>query len=271
MFTHQCLEGTYLCLTISFSTWKCKRKLSKGFEVLSYAEVPAEKGVLSWGRKVVGGTSECKEEHECKEAETEDMSFHPLSFPCAKSLIESSGGICLGMPGRLLAWSALSEASLSASSVGLRCTWWAHTCQGWKLGVKDGRDQAEEALLTSLVLLCTGGNAAATKTWIVSGGTRYLHISPFCTRYHQLRNPPQPQGAKRLLQAKKTLKIHGIQCTLSRLDCLHLYPFPWLYVLSLTGWLHSADTLQHCSGLPHPDFTQKGLLSFHWLLAQLGN
>lgn len=71
--------------------------------------------------------------------------------------------------------------------------------------------------------------------------------------------------------SKKTLKIHGIQCTLSGLDCLHLYPFPWLYVLSLTGWLHSADTLQHCSGLPHPDFTQKGLLSFHWLLAQLGN
>lgn len=33
MFTHKYLEGTYPCLTTSFSTWKCKHKLSKGFEV----------------------------------------------------------------------------------------------------------------------------------------------------------------------------------------------------------------------------------------------
>lgn len=42
------------------------------------------------------------EEHECKESETEGMSFNPLSFACAKSLIESMGGICLGMPRKLL-------------------------------------------------------------------------------------------------------------------------------------------------------------------------
>lgn len=240
MFTHKCLEGTYLCLTTSFSTWKCKHKLNKGFEVLSYAEVPAEQGVLSWGRKVPA----VLEEQECKKAETKDVSFNPLSFACAKSLIESIGGICLGMPECFLAWSAVSEVSLSASFVGLRCTWWAHTCQGWKLGVKEGRDQAEEALLTFPVLLCTGGNAAATKTWTVCEGTRYLHISPFCTRYHQLRNPPQPQGTKRLLQAKKNpqnawYSMHPVRVRLSP-----SLPLPSDYiVLSLTGWLYSADTL----------------------------
>lgn len=44
------------------------------------------------------------EEHECKEAEREDVPFNPLSFAYAKSLIESIGGICLGMPGKFLAW-----------------------------------------------------------------------------------------------------------------------------------------------------------------------
>lgn len=32
MFTHKYLEGTYPCLTTSFSTWKCKHKLSKALK-----------------------------------------------------------------------------------------------------------------------------------------------------------------------------------------------------------------------------------------------
>lgn len=162
MFTHKCLEGTYLCLTTSFSTWKCKHKLSKGFEVFSYAEVPAEQGVLSWGRKVPA----VLEEQECKEAETEDTSFNPLSFACARSLVESIGGLCLGMPGKLLAWPVSIVQSLSVSQL---C--WPHLLstplpglEGWEWMQQEEWDQAEEFLLTSPVLLCTGRNAAATKT-----------------------------------------------------------------------------------------------------------
>lgn len=164
MFIHKCFEGTYLCLTTSFSTWKYKHKLSKGFEVLSYAEVPAEQGVLSWGRKVPA----VLEEHECKEAEREDVPFNPLSFAYAKSLIESIGGICLGMPGKFLAWPVSIVWSLSASQL---CWPQVHLVsthllglEGWKWMQQEGRDQAEEALLTAPVLLCTGGNAAAIKT-----------------------------------------------------------------------------------------------------------
>lgn len=85
-------------------------------------EIPAEQGVLSWGRKVPA----VLEEHECKAAETEDMSSNPLSFACAKSLIESMGGICHGMPESC--WSACQPALLASSALG------EHTLPGWKAG-----------------------------------------------------------------------------------------------------------------------------------------
>lgn len=119
------------------------------------SEIPAEQGVLSWGRKVPA----VLEEHECKAAETEDTSSNPLSFTCAKSLIESMGGICHGMPESC--WSACQPALLASSALG------EHTLpglEGWEWMQQPGRDQAEEALLTSPVLLSTGENAAAAKT-----------------------------------------------------------------------------------------------------------
>lgn len=264
MFIHKCFEGTYLCLTTSFSTWKYKHKLNKGFEVLSYAEVPAEQGVLSWGRKVPA----VLEEHECKEAETEDVSFNPLSFAYAKSLTESIGGICLGMPGKFLAWPVSIVWSLSVSQL---CWPRVHLVsthllglEGWKWMQQEGRDQAEEALLTPPMLLHPQCCCAQEEMLLQSKPLSYqwkCQIPPhqlFLGKVSLAEKSSTVTGhkkyPKRALQARK-LKIHGIQCTLSRLDCLHgpSLSHPWDYIaLSLTGWLYSADTLQHCSGLAPP-------------------
>lgn len=56
---------------------------------------------------------------------------------------------------------------------------------------------------------------------------------------------------KRVFQVKKTQNT-WLSMTLSSLDCLHgaSLPLPSDYiVLSLAGWLYSADTLQQCSAL----------------------
>lgn len=198
-------------------------------------------------------------------------SFNPLSFACAKSLIESIGGLCLGIPGKLLAWLVSIVQSLSVSQLCLPplVSTALPGLEGWEWMQQEGRDQAEEVLLTSPVLLCTGeGNAPATKTPELPVKVPDSSISSAEKSSTATGHQKYP---KRVLQAKK-LKIHGVQCTLCRLECLHLYPFPLTILFCL--WLDGSTLQIHSSTalvLLHPDFTQKGLLSFQWLLARLGN
>lgn len=251
MFTHKCLEGTYLCLTTSFSTWKCKHKLSKGFEVFSYAEVPAEQGVLSWGRKVPA----VLEEQECKEAETEDTSFNPLSFACARSLVESIGGLCPGMPGKLLAWPvSIVQASLSASSVGLTC--WALPCQGWMAGSECSRkSEIKQKSFCSHPQCCCAQEEMLLQPKHLNWQWRY-QICPHQLFLGKVSSADKSSTAKghqkypkRILQAKKA---QNMQCSMHSLQArLFLHgpslPLPSDYILlSLTGWLYTPALLWAC-------------------------
>lgn len=175
-----------------------------------------------------------------------------LSFACAKSLIESIGGICLGMPGKLLAWPVSIVPSLSV----LKCTWWAHTCQGWKaLSECSRKGETKQKKLRSHPQCCCAQQEMLLPPKHLNYQWRH-QIPPHQLSgqgiisweiLHSHRERQVPQESPPSKKAQHTwYSMHS-----PRLDCLHgpSVPHPSDYIaLSLTGCLYSADILQHCSG-----------------------